>query len=234
MQKKLSQEQLQSFYTDAATRDQVRMFLTFAPMMGLNPRPVVVDVGGGQGHFAGELQDSLAGGRARVLDSDPVALAGAERRGLDAILGDALAPPLAGDEDVACFNLILHHLIGHSEAQTRSLQVQALRAWRGKAKHVFVTEYVYESALGARLIYWITRSKFLSALAGPIARIAPSLQANTFGVGVRFRPASEWRRLFREAGFNVAGYAPGREERVRWPRRLMAITSIRRDTFLLE
>lgn len=234
MQRTLSPQQLESFYTDAATRDQVRAFLSLAPMMGLSPRPVVVDVGGGQGHFAGELQESLGGGRARVLDSDPVALAEAERRGIDAILGDALAPPLAGDEDVACFNLILHHLIGHTEEQTRALQVRALEAWQGKARHVFVTEYVYESALGARLIYWITRNKILSALASVVGRVVPSLQANTLGVGVRFRPAGEWRNLFRDAGYRVAGYCPGREEMVRWPRRLLFITSIRRDTFLLE
>lgn len=233
MQRRLAAEQLSSFYTDSATRDQVRAFLSLAPVMRLRKGPVVVDVGGGQGHFAGELQATI-GGRARVLDTDPIALAEAERRGVDTILGDALAPPFGGDEDVACFNLILHHLIGQTEARTRALQVQALKAWRGNAQFVFVTEYVYESGLSARMSYWITRSKFLSALAAAIARLTPTLQANTFGVGVRFRPAGEWHQLFREAGFKVADYRPGREERVRWPRRLLFITSIRRDTFLLQ
>jgi len=61
----------------------------------------------------------------------------------------------------------------------------------------------------------------------------PSLRANTFGVGVRFRTAGDWRRLFAEAGYKVLGYRRGDNEQLSLPRRLMMISSIRRDSFIL-
>lgn len=231
MQRQLAPEQLSTFYTDVSTRDQVHNFVALMPPQA---GPVVVDVGGGQGFFARALRERT-GATVRVLDSDPVSIAGCVSNNVPGVLGDALHPPVQGDEGVACFNLILHHLIGATEAQTRALQTQALAAWRGKAAFVFVTEYVYDGPLNlpGRLIYWITRSRLLSALAALPARYLPRLAANTFGVGVRFRGRGEWVRLFEEAGFTVLRYAAGRREGVALPRRLLLIAQTRRDTFVL-
>ena len=156
--------------------------------------------------------------------------------GIEAICANAFAPVISGDEQVVCFNLILHHLIGDDEASTRSLQKAALATWIGKAKYVFVNEYVYDSLVGnssGRLIYEITRNRFLSTLASLVSKVVPSLKANTFGVGVRFRSHDEWIRLFEESGFTVVAKARGEIERTSLPLRLLLIDEVRRDSFLL-
>ena len=137
---------------------------------------------------------------------------------------------------MACFNLILHHLVGHGERETSSLQMRALDRWKGNDVRLFVNEYIYDSyvanASGA-LIYGITASSLLSSLAGFVARFLPSLRANTFGVGVRFRSEKEWRRMFEAQGWRVSNYKRGKEEHVSLPRRLLLIKSCRRDSFVL-
>ena len=67
-----------------------------------------------------------------------------------------------------------------------------------------------------------------------IAKLSPSLKANTFGVGVRFRSHKEWCKLFESLGFKVVGTKIGEEEFVSLPRRLLLIKNCRRDSFLLE
>jgi hypothetical protein len=61
----------------------------------------------------------------------------------------------------------------------------------------------------------------------------PSLKANTFGVGVRFRSGNEWTKIFDNSGFVVEAELKGEEEFISLPRRLLLIKSIRRDSFLL-
>lgn len=230
-QQKLSDAQLEAFYHDGFVEDQVRHFSRL-----LGPGGTVVDVGGGRGFFARRLAEAV-GRKVRVLDSDPVAVAGCRENGVDGEIGDALAPRVAGDEEAVSFNLILHHLVGASERATRDLQSRALRAWKGKARDLFVNEYIYESFVGrasGRLIFWITKSRVLSWMGRAVAFFARSLRANTFGVGVRFRAHDEWRRLFEEAGFEVVAAELGAPEPVSLPRRLLLIKSIRRDSFHLR
>src|SRR3546814_12378166 len=91
-----------------------------------------------------------------------------------------------------------------------------LSAWRGRARRVFVNEYIYQSfvpGVSGRLIYEITSSKILSFIGRQVSRVLPSLRANTFGIGVRFRSHKEWRQLFAEAGFHVLDMRTGRNER---------------------
>ena len=118
----------------------------------------------------------------RVIDTDPHSVRTCLAKGVDAALDDALAPHLRGDEDVVCFKLIQHHLVGPDEAATLALQRQALAAWRPRARAVFVNEYIYDShfaTLSGRLIYEITSNRALSALASVLNRVVPSLRANT-------------------------------------------------------
>lgn len=233
-QRALSQEQIEAFYHDEFVDSQVGNYLALVPTLVPRPR-AVVDVGGGCGFFAEGLRHA-AGIADRVIDLDPTSVATCQEKGVEAAVGDALHPQVRGDEDVVCFNLILHHLVGSSEARTLALQKQALANWHGRAQAVFVDEYIYDSYfsdLSGRLIYEITSSKRLSALAKAVSRLVPSLRANTFGVGVRFRSCEEWRKLFESLGYHVAARVQGPEEHVSIARRLLLIRSCRRDSFLL-
>jgi hypothetical protein len=234
MQKQLSPSQHAAFYHDEFVHTQFAHFEALHVAEHLRDA-TLVDVGGGQGHFVQALKDRLQA-RVRVLDSDPVAVAACVARGIEAEVGDALQPRARGDEGVICFNLILHHLIGSGEAETERLQSGALTAWRGAAGALFVNEYIYDSWLGdasGRLIFAITRSRLLSALGAAVAKVMPSLHANTFGVGVRFRSDASWRELFARRGLRVLRHARGREEQVSLPRRLLLIRSCRKDSYLL-
>lgn len=234
IQSKLSAEQVAEFYHDEFVQDQARDYEALAaPRAG---EGVVVDVGGGVGYFAERVRAEL-GRPVRVIDMDPESVARCVARAVPAQVGDALNPPVAGDEACICFNLILHHLVADNESLTRRLQMGALAAWRDRGVPIFVNEYIYESFVGAvsgRLIYAITSSRLLSALAGFAARCIPAFRANTFGVGVRFRAHGEWIELFRDAGFSVEAVRIGANEVIRLPLRLLLIRAIRRDSFILR
>jgi hypothetical protein len=66
-----------------------------------------------------------------LIDADPVSVSKAQKIGVDAGVGDALAPAPSGDEAVVCFNLILHHLVAATDARTRELLSAALAGWAG-------------------------------------------------------------------------------------------------------
>jgi hypothetical protein len=236
-QNTLAAQNIEAFYHDLFVTDQVADFRALVAPRLPQPPGTVVDIGGGCGYFAAAVQREL-GVPVRVLDSDPVSIAACAGSGVEAVLDDALAPVVRGDETVACFNLILHHLVAAGEGDTRVLQERALRAWQGRASLVFVNEYIYESWIwrdaSARLIFLITNSGLLSRLAAALSRFVPSLRANTFGVGVRFRPRGQWVQIFESCGYRVEGVRTGTEEPVSLPRRLLGIRNCRRDSFLLR
>lgn len=231
-QRALERRQIEAFYHDNFVSTQVADFNAL-----VRPRPGlgVLDVGGGCGYFAAAVAGRY-GCRTRVIDTDPASVAACHGRGVTAEVGDALAPPPRGDEQVVCFNLILHHLVGCDERATTQLQREALATWGRRTPLVFVNEYVYDPIAGdisGRLIYAITHSRILSAAARVVSRFVPSLRANTFGVGVRFRSRSSWLKLFEDAGLTTLAECRGDEEDVSAARRLLLIRSCRRDSFLL-
>lgn len=233
MQTLLSQSQIEAFYHDNFVKDQVRQFRAIAgrPDAG----QVVVDIGGGCGFFADSLGRE-ADLTVRVIDTDATSVLACSKLNVAALQGDALAPPVQGDEAIVCFNLILHHLVGPSERATRALQRDALAFWRLHGTTLFVNEYIYESwfpDFSGWLILQVTKSRLLSAIGRVVSRFVPSLRANTFGVGVRFRSEASWREVFAEAGYKVAAVERGTREFVSGPRRLLMIRDIRRDSFLL-
>ncbi len=234
MQKTLNVEQVSAFYHDAFVQQQVEHFKTIA-LPGINTGKVVVDIGGGCGYFANAIKKDL-NIPTRVIDMDAVSVETAKTLGLEAMIGDALHPLKKSDEGVVCFNLILHHLVAHSEAETLVLQSRAITAWRENNVKVFVNEYIYESWIAnfsGWLIYQITKNKLLSAIGKTVSRVMPSLKANTFGVGVRFRSNSEWKKIFEKSGFTVKDELRGEPEFISLPRRLLLIKEIRRDSFVL-
>jgi hypothetical protein len=234
-QKPLSTEQVEAFHHDKFVEDQVRDFMALFGSAAAEPGEVL-DVGGGCGFFAERLH-ALTGRRVRVMDTDVASLEAARRAGVEAIHGDALSPSRTESEGVVTLNLILHHLVGRSERITRDLQRRALSVWRPQVRALFVNEYIYESYVGnfsGWFIYQITKNPLLSLLGRVVSTIAPSLRANTFGVGVRFRARAEWLRLFDSAGYEVESSTRGAEEPVSLPRRMLLIKCIRRDSFLLQ
>jgi ubiquinone/menaquinone biosynthesis C-methylase UbiE len=235
MQKVLNEKQIEAFHHDVFVEDQVKHFQKLLPAAPGN-RLVIVDVGGGIGHFAFRLRE-VSGHEIRVLDLDPGSIELCRRRGVECRVGDALNPTFSGDEQVVTFNMILHHLVGGSERETREMQSRALCAWKPRGSRIFVNEYIYDSLVGnssGRMIFEITRNKVLSWIGRAVSTVVPSMRANTFGVGVRFRALEEWRTLFEAAGFRVAGYVQGADEPIPWAQRLLLIKSVRRDSFLLE
>jgi hypothetical protein len=234
-QKTLSDQQIAAFYHDEFVEDQARHFVALAGA-GADGGKVVVDVGGGCGFFARRLAATTQW-TVRVIDTDTVSVESCRRAGVAATCGDALRPQIVGDEHIASFNLILHHLVADSERSTFELQRTALAAWSSQARAVFVNEYIYESYwrnVSGWLIFQVTRSRILSRMARLVAAVVPSFRANTFGVGVRFRAHGEWRQLFAAAGYTVKATALGEEEKVALPLRALLIRCIRRDSFLLE
>ena len=232
----LGRTQLDEFDFDGFVEYQYYALKTFVDRdeIRLAPDDVIVDIGGGHGYFARKVSEMHP--RVKVYETDPKSIEHCRKIGIEAHLVDALYPVLSGDEKLACFNLILHHLIGRNEADTARLQAAALTPW--KQHYVFVNEYCYESfvdhTLSGRLIWAITSSRVLSAIGKFVGRFVPSLRANTFGVGVRFRSSPEWVAFFARAGFHVVGIVEGEVEQVSLARRLLMIKSIRRDSFLLQ
>ena len=233
----LAQSQIEAFDHKDFVESQVNDFIKLTNNTTKNNN-YIVDVGGGVGYFAKSLNDKT-GASVRVIDSNVPSIQKVKKlknKNIEGIVGDALNPEIKGDESVICFNQILHHLIGPNETETRMLQKQALLVWKNKNVSIFINEYIYESFVGnlsGRLIYEITTNKFLSTLGAAIGRLIPSLKANTFGVGVRFRAKDEWVRIFEECGFSLASLSYGEEEYVSIPRRLLLIKQARRDSFLL-
>jgi SAM-dependent methyltransferase len=233
MQRALSLDQVRAFYHDEFVAEQT---LDFVSLVGETDARVVVDVGGGVGFFASSLAQR-GGHKVRVIDLDAGSIAACQERGIEVVRGDALDPPIAGDEDIVTFNLILHHLVAGSERATMELQCRALAVWSEQVRAVFVNEYIYDSyidGLSGRLIYHVTKSRLLSWAAALVARVVPSLRANTFGTGVRFRSRKDWLRLFASAGYEVMSSVQGKAENVSMSRRLLLIKDIRRDSFLLR
>jgi hypothetical protein len=232
-QSTLTIHQVEAFYHDHFVDDQIRHFAESFDSETKFSR--VVDVGGGCGYFARQLQNTERY-TVTVLDMDQASIEACHAAGVLAKLSNALSPIFTGEEDIVCFNLILHHLVGSTEDSTLELQKKALTVWHSKAKAVFVNEYIYESYIGNAagwLIYQITKNLILSTAARAVSKFIPSLRANTFGVGVRFRSHKEWNHIFEAAGYKVRSTIYGQEEVVSFARRLLLIKRIRRDSFVL-
>jgi hypothetical protein len=233
MQKVLSTGQTEAFYHDLFVEVQVKHFVELLGAKG--DIKEVSDIGGGCGFFAKRLNSQI-GCNVKVIDMDAASIEACHDLGIEAMQGDALNPNILGDSDVVTFNLILHHLVAGSEKETLALQTKALAVWIPHTQSIFVNEYIYESWLSnfsGWLIYMITKNPILSRIGHLVSKVVPSLKANTFGVGVRFRAGQEWQRVFKSAGYDVQSTVVGTNEHVSLPRRLLLIKHIRRDSFLL-
>ena len=238
-QNKMTGDQVEAFFDTEFEGDQVKDFESLLEGVALDAPGTIVDVGGGVGRFA-QIMVGRRPNKVRVIDIDEKSIEVVKSVGssrIEGIVADALDPPIFGDEAVVTINLILHHLVGASESATLALQEAALTVWKGKVEYIFINEYIYESFvknLSGKLIYAITSSVILSSIGALVGKFVPSLMANTFGVGVRFRSDAEWRGLFVRCGFEVLASKYGKEEFISAPRRLLLISQIRRNSYLLR
>mgnify|MGYP001166758468 CR=1 FL=1 len=238
-QKTLEQHQIDEFNTDVFAKKQATHFETLtANARSNNSIKTVVDMGGGNGYFATELSGMEI--FVRIIDSDKKSIQNCKNLNniyIDAHIGNALSPDIKGDEDIVCFNLILHHLIGATEKETRELQKKTIRLWRDRVQYIFINEYIYDSFVGyfsGRLIYEITKNKFLSMISKIVTHVIPSFRANTFGVGVRFRAHKEWCDIFEECGFEIVSKIYAEPDYTAPVLRILFIREVRTDSFLLK
>lgn len=101
--------------------------------------------------------------------------------------------------DFVMMILVLHHIIGRTDKEVFLNQINFILKAVSMLKSnglLIVEENVYDSVLSSdltgRLIYEITRCKFME-------RLSRKLGANTAGEGVRFHSEYRWSRLFRYA-----------------------------------
>jgi hypothetical protein len=238
-QRVLDQKSINEFNVDVFSERQATHFKTFFAKTRSNKSiKIVVDMGGGNGYFATELSKMEI--PVRVIDSDNESIQNCKNLNnsyIDAHIGNALSPDIKGDEDIICFNLILHHLIGATEKETRELQKQSISLWRDRAQYIFINEYIYDSFIGyfsGRLIYEITKNKILSMICKFFASIIPSFRANTFGVGVRFRAHQEWCDIFEECEFEIVSKIYAQPDYTSPFLRALFIREVRTDSFLLK
>jgi hypothetical protein len=166
----------------------------------------LLDVGGGAGYFAVRVRDTYPQWNVHVSDISDVLLSYAKSKGLTVIKSsilDDVPDRWVGAFDVVSVNWVLHHLVGSGHSQTNTNVIRALSNIRKFVAptglvSVFEDNYVghlFHDSPG-RLIYELTSRR-------SIARPVRWLGANTAGVGVRFRSASAWQRIFQSAGLIV-------------------------------
>lgn len=236
----LASNQLRKFHLNNFAGRQSSHFALLIDKNYVKKR-TVLDIGGGIGAFAKELK-LKSNMNVIVMDSDEESVEICKKMtgdivSIDAIIGDALNPPPMDNIGIVSFNLILHHLVGKDELETKELQKKALTHWHKKAEYIFINEYVYDSLImncSGAIIYKITSNKILSIISSFVGKFVPALRANTLGVGVRFRAHKEWIKLFDECGYEVVDKILAENDYVSTFLRLLLIDEIRTDSFLLK
>src|ERR1017187_6687189 len=117
----LNRDQLDAFDFDGFVESQylaLRMLVSENNIY-LDANDYIVDIGGGRGYFAKRI--SALHSRVRVYETDPKSIDHCYSIGIEARLVDAVRPEIMGDEKIICFNLILHHLIGSTDTETRRI-----------------------------------------------------------------------------------------------------------------
>ena len=223
-ERNLSDDALGNF--DVEFRD-LRPYLAFLQRSLSKPPSSVLDVGGGNGFFLDRVLETYPDAEGVLVDNAAyMTERNRAHRRKTTVLGDArsLAQHLPGKTfDLITINLLLHHLVGDTLAETHQRTrefVEQLRPLLSHGGRLAVLEQVYDGwhpgpSPGA-LVYLLTRIRH-PVFAQPLKRMG----ANTAGVGVRFRSRSGWRALFQEAGFQVSAETPVVVDQIPLPRRVI-------------
>ena len=191
---KLTEAQNAAFDQEYFANDDFNWLV--AKLQSTFDRPIrLLDVGGGNGIFIDRLIEAVAVSEATNIDLSEALLA-KNKQNKTIIKGSILDYQFPHDTyfDMISINWMLHHMVAASEHETVLLQqatIAACRRYLAKDGVILISENDYRSWLCAgysgALIYWLTRSRSLAPLIGKFA--------NTAGVGVRFRPSGQWRRV---------------------------------------
>ncbi len=203
----LQDESLEAFDKEFRDWPQYQQLLA-ENFSSVSPRSIL-DVGGGNGAFLDRVLTFYPEASGVVLDNSTLML---EKNTVgprkSVVIGSAVEVGRLFEPeqfDLVTVNVLLHHLVGKSEEQTRELITRCLEGIRSLIRPgglVVVYEQIYEGLLPlpdpGRLIYALT------SIRQPwIARHLKKFGANTAGIGVRFRSTGAWRSLFSQAGLLV-------------------------------
>ena len=125
-QTRLSEAQVEAFFNTEFEQDQISDFESLFRDKKFDRNDVIVDVGGGVGRFA-KLLTERRENTVRVLDIDENSISSLKNDGahnIEALVADALNPPMFGDEKVVTINLILHHLVESQKKRRKNFKSQ--------------------------------------------------------------------------------------------------------------
>ncbi len=239
----LQAAQLEFFKRDRtdARRAQTQQMIEFLceSIPDRNAELRVADLGGGDGVVLDGLLEALPNARGMLVDlAQEMVDANRPHPRKRAVRGDLahLDASLAPDErfDIIFFNVVLHHCLGSSPAETRRLQERILREATSRLTptgRIFVLEQIHESPIfpdfSSHLIYHLTKSRSLAPLTGRFG-------ANTAGVGVLFASERRLHRLFDDAGLDVCDERVLRHGRLRLSTLAVASTNSKQRLYVLE
>jgi SAM-dependent methyltransferase len=181
----------------------------------------ILDVGGGNGRFLDQLLERFPSASAVIVDNfQPMLDRNQPHPRKHAVCSSAysLVAALGGRRfDLITINVLLHHLVGATAAETREQQRAVLASLPSLLKpggRILVYEQCFEGWLpgvepGA-LIWKVTRIR-----QPLLQRAIFRLGANTAGTGVAFRSRAAWRALFGESGLRIVDERTLHDDRLR-------------------
>ena len=165
-----------------------------------NKELVGLDIGGGCGKFSTNIINDTD----YIIEVIDPSLSAKENfissKNLRLINQDFIQYQTNKKYDFIFLNLVLHHILGKNEFDTRNAQLSFLEKAKKHLKPnglLFIQENYYEgifrSDITGKIIYKLTSSKLLE-------KLIRLLGANTAGEGVRFRSSRSWEILFNKVG----------------------------------
>jgi SAM-dependent methyltransferase len=203
----LSIEQLKHF--DLEFRDWTEYRTLLDELLSKPRQSTLLDIGGGNGQFLDHVLEEFPNCEGILLDNSDYMLSRNKTharkrltRGSALEVHKVVSP---GSCDLITVNVLLHHLVGSTYSAATAATIAALnnasRVLTANGR-IVVYEQVYDG-----LVPWLEPGVMifkLTSLRAPL--LTPMLRrlgANTAGVGVAFRSARAWTRVFKAAGLRV-------------------------------
>jgi hypothetical protein len=211
----LNETQNKNFNREYHSRQEMGDKLSRLTAAELPEAARILDLGGGNGKFLDGLLCYFKSWRGTLLDVSPgLAAINVPMDRKQIVIGSVgdLDKLLPGQKfDVITVNWLLHHLIGSNYAACERNCVATLRACGAvlaRNGYIVVSENMFdgffETNIPSFVIYCITRIR------APWFVKISRRYFNTAGIGVCFRSRKSWRKIFREAGLDIAIEDQGR------------------------
>jgi 2-polyprenyl-3-methyl-5-hydroxy-6-metoxy-1,4-benzoquinol methylase len=198
----------------------------------------VLDLGGGNGHFADELLVRFPESTVTILDISSLLLSKNKSNPRKELIFGSIEnmSHLLGERKFDCItiNWVLHHLVGNNYVASRENCIATLEHCKVHLNPngmLIIADYLFDGYLKtnipSHIIFSITKIKWRW-----FVRIAKRF-FNTAGVGVCFRSRQAWEHIFAEAGFGVVTFEQGLEF-PSWSDHLLAIKLRSNGHFFLK